>query len=225
MTRSWLGALAALTVATSSAVALAQKQSKPASDADPAPTTPAQQDPADPAAEPAAPAVADEGGQYSIGVLSGRLETLAGRSEQLRAKVNMLKDAMLTGGPSGTARLIHVNSMGPQFRLVQLVYTLDGQQVFSQRDDTGALHSKPTLDILSGPISAGTHTVRVVMEYRGHGYGPFQYLTKRTFLARGTQTFTVKKGESVKVEVIGFERKNTALPQRPAVRFKVTPVK
>lgn len=190
--------------------------------AEEAPEEPAaEEEPAEeePAAQPAKTSVV---GPLSLRGLASRLDGIKARSEQLKAKVDLLKEAVLRGGNSASATIVHINKMGDQFRLTQLSFTVDGIRVFSQRDPSGALHDKKTIDILSGPISPGSHTIAVQMTYRGHGYGPFKYLNKQTFTVKGSQKFTAVEGKTVAVDVLGYERKDVPLVDRPAVNFKVS---
>lgn len=171
-----------------------------------------------PVAEPAEPFV----GAFSLRGLAGRLDAIQSRAEQVRARVDLLKEAVLRGGKSASAVITHRNKMGNQFRITQLTFTVDGIRVFSQRDDTGSLHEKKEIDILSGPISPGNHTISVQINYRGHGYGPFKYLNKQTFTVKGSQTFKAVAGKAISVDVLGYERKDVPLEERPAVSFKVS---
>jgi hypothetical protein len=166
----------------------------------------------------------DEGGvnPLSLRMLARRLDSIKATGDRLRARVDLLKDAVLEGGKSASTAITHINRMGGQFRLTRLVYTLDGTQVFSERDDDGSLYEKKTIDILSGPIAPGNHTIAVTMTYRGHGYGPFKYLNKQTFTVKGNETFKAVEGKSIKVDALAFERKNVPLEQQPAVSFKVS---
>ena len=220
--------------------AIAQEQPAPADKEQPAEetaaeATPAEEAPAEAAApEEGAPAEPEEEakpvepkktgvvGSLSLRGLAGRLDAIKSRSEQLKARVDLLKEAVLAGGKSASATIVHRNKMGEQFRLTQLSFTVDGIRVFSQRDASGALHNKKTIDILSGPISPGTHTITVQITYRGHGYGPFKYLNKQTFTVKGSQKFKAVEGKNVSVDVLGYERKDVPLEDRPAVNFKVS---
>jgi hypothetical protein len=67
----------------------------------------------------------------------------------------------------------------------------------------------------------GDHTLSVVLQYRGHGYGIFSYLKGYSFKVRSSRTFTVGEGKAIKLEVIGYEKGGvtTALEERPAVRY------
>jgi hypothetical protein len=157
--------------------------------------------------------------------LEQRVQALKVRAWRAKARVGMLKEAVLGGGVGAQASLIHVNKMGTTFRLIKLVYALDGTQVFSRSDDPATtLYKSKSIDILSGPIAPGSHTVSVVAEYRGHGYGVFKYLTKYTFTVRSSHTFTVGEGKGTKIEAIAYEKggATTPLEQRPNIEFKVS---
>src|SRR5690606_21325159 len=113
--------------------------------------------------------------------------------------VGVLKEAVIGGGIGARASLTHENKMGGSFKLIKLVYGLDGTQIFARNDDTGKLAEQKTIDILSGPISPGNHTLSVLMIYRGHGYGVFRYLQNYRFTVRSSHTFTVSEGKQTQV--------------------------
>jgi hypothetical protein len=122
--------------------------------------------------------------------LEQKTQALKERAWQLKARVQMLKENMLGGGAGAQAVIAHNSEMGASFRLVKLIYTLDGTQVFARTDETGeSLYKSKGFDVFAGPISPGNHTVSAVATYRGHGYGVFEYLSKYTFTARGNQAF------------------------------------
>jgi hypothetical protein len=144
--------------------------------------------------------------------LEERTQALKERTWQLKARIQMLKEQMLGGGVGAQAMIVHDNEMGSSFRLVKLVYTLDGTQVLTQTDDAGeSLYKVKSFDVLNGPIAPGNHTLTMIATYRGHGYGVFEYLSKFTFTARNTSTFTATEGKIAKVDCRGFE-KNPSLP-------------
>jgi len=159
--------------------------------------------------------------------LEERTQALKERTWQLKARIQMLKEQMLGGGVGAQAMIVHDNDMGSSFRLVKLVYTLDGTQVLAQSDDAAeSLYKIKTFDVLDGPIAPGNHTLSMVATYRGHGYGLFDYLSKFTFTARNTSTFTATEGRIAKVDCRGYEKGGTATPmeKRAALDCKVTEV-
>ena len=159
--------------------------------------------------------------------LEQRTQALKERAWQLKARVQMLKEQMIGGGIGAQAVIAHSNEMGASFRLIKLVYALDGTQVFARTDDTAeSLYKARSFDVFAGPISPGNHTISAVATYRGHGYGVFEYLSKYTFTARGNQAFIAGAGKISKVDCHGFEKGGPTMPleKRAAVECKVTQV-
>jgi hypothetical protein len=154
-----------------------------------------------------------------------RVQALKERAWRATARTTQLKEAVLGGGVGAQATIVHVNRMGSAYRLSRLVYALDGTQVFARSDETTPdLYKGKQFDILTGPISPGSHTLSVLAVYKGHGYGVFKYLNKYTFTLRSSHTFTAAEGKNTRVEAIGFEKggQTTPLDKRPAMDFKVT---
>ncbi|CAN5722991.1 hypothetical protein BH11MYX1_BH11MYX1_01230 [soil metagenome] len=159
--------------------------------------------------------------------LEQRTQALKERAWQLKARVQTLKEQMLGGGVGAQALISHDNEMGSSFHLVKLTYTLDGTQVFARTDDSGEnLYKTKSFDIFTGPISPGNHQLAMVASYKGHGYGVFEYLSKFTFTARNTSSFTSTEGKISRVECHGFEKGGAATPmeKRAAIDCKVTDV-
>jgi hypothetical protein len=156
-----------------------------------------------------------------------RVQALKERAWQAKAHIAMIKEAVIGGGIGAQASISHENDMGSSFRLIKLVYALDGTQVFSKVDDDAeTLYKEKTFDIVTGPIAPGSHTISVLAVYRGHGYGVFKYLEKYTYTVRSSHTFTVSEGKATKVTATAYEKgkANTPMQNRPAIDFKVEQV-
>ena len=225
--RSTMIAVLVASVLAGASVAHAQpKQPQPASGDKPAATS-----------TPVAGATTEGGGAVAassdvpvnirLRQLEQRVQALKERAWRAKARVEMLKEAVLGGGVGSRAGIWHVNKMGNSYRLIQLVYALDGTTIFTRKDDTGALHDMKNIDVLSGPVTPGSHTLSVLAIYRGHGYGVFKYLKKYKFTVRSSHTFTVEEGKSLSLKVVGFEKggATTPLEQRPALDFQVSVTK
>ena len=159
--------------------------------------------------------------------LEQKTQALKERAWQLKARVQMLKEQMLGGGVGAQALISHANEMGSSFRLISLIYSLDGTQVFVRTDDTAEnLYKTKSFDIFSGPIAPGNHNISAVATYRGHGYGVFEYLSKFTFTAKGANSFVAGEGKISKVDCKGFEKggPSTPMEKRAAIECKVTQV-
>jgi hypothetical protein len=159
--------------------------------------------------------------------LEQKTQALKERAWQLKARVQMLKEQMIGGGAGAQAMVAHANEMGASFRLIKLIYSLDGTQVFARTDDTAeSLYKTRSFDVFAGPISPGNHNLAAIATYRGHGYGVFEYLSKYTFIAKGNQAFIAGEGKISKVDCRGFEKggPTTPLEKRAAIECKVTAV-
>jgi len=156
-----------------------------------------------------------------------KTQALKERAWQLKARVQMLKEQMLGGGVGSQTLIAHANEMGSAFRLISLVYSLDGTQVFVKADESGdTLYKSKSFEVYSGSLAPGNHTVTATAIYRGHGYGVFEYLSKYTFTTNGRQSFTAGEGKTSRVECKGYEKggATTPLEKRPALECKVTAV-
>jgi hypothetical protein len=199
----------------------------------PNPGSPAGAGSADSAGQPATPtdlaAVKPEDMPTAVRMrrLEQKTQALKERAWQLKARVQMLKEQMLGGGVGAQAVIAHASEMGASFRLIKLIYSLDGTQVFARTDDTAeSLYKAKGFDVFAGPISPGNHNLTAIATYRGHGYGVFEYLSKYTFTAKGNQAFTAGEGKIAKVDCKGFEKggPTTPLEKRAAIECKVTQV-
>jgi hypothetical protein len=237
------GVLAVLILCGSGRVHAQAPATAPASA--PAPTTaqPATPPTAAPAAEApaAAPAAAGPEETPSAGAASSAADP-AGYTVRLRhlersvselkeqvfrtkARLQLLKETVL-GGVIGASRAVirHKNEMGSTFRLVKVVYALDGVQIFSKADDSGRLSDMKEFDIYNGAIQPGSHTISVQLKYLGHGFGVFSYLKGYNFNVRSSHTFVAAEGRATAVTVVGFEKGGalTNMEDKPALDFRVT---
>lgn len=155
--------------------------------------------------------------------LEQRVQALKERAWRAKARIGMLKEAVLGGGVGARASIVHENKMGNSYRLLKLQYALDGTVIFTRSDPSGKLHSQKTFDVLTGPIAPGSHTITVVAVYRGNGYGPIKYLNKYKFTVRSSHTFTASEGKGTTIRVVAFEKGgvSTPLEKRPSIDFKV----
>jgi len=180
----------------------------------------------------AAPAAADASGQAvegDKGSYSVRLKDLEDRVNRLKeqifrskARLSLLAETVLDRKIAGAKAIISFhNEMGGSFWLTKATFLLDGGPILNKTDEGGNLAEREVIELLDGPVMPGDHTLSVVLQYRGHGYGIFSYLKGYSFKVRSSRTFTVGEGKAIKVEVVGYEKGGvtTALEERPAVRF------
>jgi hypothetical protein len=174
----------------------------------------------------AAPEPNPTSGSYVVQLkdLEQRVNELKERIFRSKARLNLLKETVLHGVIAGSRAIIkHKNEMGSSFRLVKLVYAVDGAKIYSKADDSGNLDAKREFEIFNGSIVPGNHTISVQMVFRGHGYGIFSYLRGYKFTVRSSHTFTAGEGRQNVITVKAYEKGNitTELKDRPAVKFEV----
>jgi hypothetical protein len=177
-------------------------------------------------AETAAPAAGSDGSASAVRLkaLERSVNDLKEQVFRTRARLNLLKETVL-GGVIGASRCVikHKNEMGATFRLIKVVYALDGVQIMNKVDDTGRLADMPEFDVYNGAIQPGNHTLSVQLVYQGSGFGVFSYLKGYKFKASSSNTFIAADGKATVVTVLGYEKGGltTNMEDKPAVEFKV----
>jgi hypothetical protein len=167
-----------------------------------------------------------ESGAYTVKLrsLEKNVNELKEQIFRTKARLNLLKETVL-GGSIGASRAIihHRNEMGSSFRLVKAAYALDGVQIYSKSDDTGALSDMQDFDVYNGAIQPGSHTLSVALTYQGNGFGVFSYLKGYKFNVKSSHTFVAGDSKTTNITVVGYEKGNitTQLSDKPAVDFRV----
>jgi hypothetical protein len=198
----------------------------------PAPAAAAASPAPSPSGAPPAPAEATgpvgggDSGAYTVRLrsLEKNVNELKEQIFRTKARLNLLKETVL-GGVIGASRAVihHRNEMGSSFKLTKAAYALDGVQIFSKADDTGALADMQDFDVYNGAIQPGSHTLSVALTYQGNGFGVFSYLKGYKFNVKSSHTFVAGDSKTTNISVVGYEKGNitTQLADKPAVEFRV----
>jgi hypothetical protein len=175
------------------------------------------------------PAVRSESEKAATGTYTVRLRDLEDRINRLKeqifrskARLSLLAETVLDRKIAGSKAVITFrNEMGGSFKLAKATFLLDGGPIFNKSDDSGSLADREVINLFDGPVMPGDHTLSIVLQYRGHGYGIFSYLRGYQFKTKSSRTFTVNEGKSMKLEVVGYEKGSatTPLEDRPDVRY------
>jgi hypothetical protein len=159
--------------------------------------------------------------------LSVEVDDLKDKIFRSKARLALLRETVLKGVMAGSRVVIaHRNLMGSGFRLVKMVYIMDGAQIYARSDESGSLDSEDELVIYDGNLPPGAHNVTIELTYKGHGYGVFAYLSGYTFDSRSSHSFTAPENGAVKLSSVGFERGNltTEMKDRPSVNWQELPL-
>jgi hypothetical protein len=191
------------------------------------PPPPAPSGTATPASDPL---VAGTSNTRQSEIYGDRLDVLQTDVDELKQKIfrsktrlGLLKETVLRGVMAGSRIIVaHRNLMGSGFRLVRVVYILDGAQIYAATDETGTLDSEDEVVIFDGNLPPGPHNVTVELTYHGHGFGVFAYLSGYTFESRSSHSFDAPENGALKLASVGFERGNitTEMKSRPSVSWQ-----
>lgn len=182
----------------------------------------------------ATPLVAQEGGGGAAGAATGNYDvrlremeekvvSLKERVFSTKTRLVLLKERILANVVAEAwAIIVHKNEMGSAFSLDQVLYYMDGKKKFFMMNKDGVLDGQRTIEIFSGSVVPGNHTLTVEMVYKGTGK-VFTYLSGYQFKISSKYSFYASQGRIVKIEAVGYEKGDFtySLDERPAVAFKV----
>jgi hypothetical protein len=165
-----------------------------------------------------------DAGTYGVRLrdLEQRINELKEQIFRSKARLSLLAETVLQGVVAGSqARIVHENKMGNSYKLVKVMYALDGAPIFNKADEEGSLGDREEFDVYNGSIVPGEHTMTVRLEYRGHGYGIFSYLKGYRFKVNSSHTFTAPEGKATTLRIVGYEKGGPTAPleDRPAIRY------
>jgi hypothetical protein len=165
-----------------------------------------------------------DAGTYSVRLrdLEHNVNELKEQIFRSKARLSLLAETVLQGVVAGAqAHVVHENKMGNSYRLVKVMYALDGAPILNKADEEGGLGDSEQFDVYNGSIVPGEHTLTVQLEYQGHGYGIFSYLKGYRFKVTSSHAFTAAEGKATSIHVVGYEKGGPTAPleERPAVRY------
>lgn len=154
--------------------------------------------------------------------LEQRVDELKEQIRRSHTRLSLLSDSILAGGVGGArAEITFVNDMSNVFQLTRALFLLDGAVQNNKQDESGVLAEQKEIPVFSGSIPPGDHTLQVLVQLRGHGFGVFSYLQGYRFEIRSSHSFTVTEGKTVELKAIAYEKGGVTVPleQRPAMRY------
>jgi len=174
------------------------------------------------AGPPQAPAM--DGPTYAVRLrdLEQRIDELKEQIRRSHTRLSLLSDTILSGGGAGSrASIKFQNELSSAFRVTRVLVVLDGAVQYNKTDQSGALADQSEIPIFDGSVPPGDHTLQVLINLQGNGYGVFSYLRGYRFEVRSSHSFTAVEGKTVNLEAVSYEKGGvtTPLEERPAVRY------
>jgi hypothetical protein len=165
-----------------------------------------------------------DGATYAVRLrdLEGRVDELKDQIRRSHTRLALLSDTIMGGGAAGSrAEIKFENQMSSAFKLTHLVIVLDGAVQYTREDETGALADQKEIPVFNGSVPPGDHTVSILENFQGNGYGVFTYLRGYKFQVKSSQSFTATEGKTIVVTATALEKGGvtTALGDRPAVQW------
>jgi hypothetical protein len=177
------------------------------------------------AAVPAASTGGMDGATYSVRLrdLEARVDELKDQIRRSHTRLALLSDTILSGGAAGSRSEVSLhNEMSSAFRLTRALVVLDGAVQYNRSDDTGALADQKEIPVFSGSVPPGDHTVSVLLNFQGNGYGVFTYLRGYKFEVKSSHSFTAVEGKTLTLTATALEKGGvtTPLEQRPGIEWQ-----
>jgi len=171
-----------------------------------------------------------DGPTYAIRLrdLEQRIDDLKEQIRRSHTRLSMLSDTILAGSGGGGSRAIikYSNDISMAWRISKLLIVLDGTVQYSKTDQQGVIADAGEIPVFTGTIPPGAHTVQVLVNLTGTGFGVFSYLKGYKFEIRSDYSFTSLEGKTTNLQVVSFEKGGAIarFEERPAVRYaeKVT---
>lgn len=178
------------------------------------------------AGAPAAPAAAPpmDGPTYAVRLrdLEQRIDELKEQIRRSHTRLSLLSDTILSGGGAGARASIRFqNELSSAYRVTRVLVVLDGAVQYNKTDQSGALADQAEIPIFNGSVPPGDHTLQVLVNLQGNGYGVFSYLRGYRFEMRSSHSFTAVEGKTINLQAVAYEKGGvtTPLEERPAVRY------
>lgn len=171
-----------------------------------------------------------DGQTYAIHLrdLEQRIDDLKEQIRRSHTRLSLLSDTILAGGSGGGSRAIvkFSNEISTAWRISKLLIVLDGSVQYSKTEQQGVIADAGEVPVFTGTIPPGAHTVQVLVNLTGTGFGVFSYLKGYKFEIRSDHSFTSLEGKTTNLSVVSFEKGGATarFEERPAVRYseKVT---
>ncbi len=140
-----------------------------------------------------------------------------------KSRLFLLREQILQDNIGGARAIIeHKSEFGNRLLITQVLYSLDGDLVFSTTAEEAEVDSLDDILIMNDAILPGPHNISVQMSIEGNS-SFFSYLNGYHFTITSSEAFSVEQGQTAEVDVVAFERgdSNEPFEERPTVRFEV----
>lgn len=154
-----------------------------------------------------------------------RIGDLKDQIFRAKARLSLLSEKHLRSAEGGVPTTVtQRNQLGVLYRLVRVVYEIDGREVFRREDSPQNPIPGGELPVWDGTLRPGEHTLSATLLYRGNGNRVLSYYDEYTYTVSAAHRFAVQDGAGTRIRVLCRERGNfatTAVENRPFIEFQV----
>jgi hypothetical protein len=164
-------------------------------------------------------------GQYNreLKAVEEDVNQLKERVFRSKATLQLLKELVIEGATLGSrVEIWHVNKMGPAYTMEEIRYFLDGKNIYTKVDPTGALDQIRDAKVHEQAVPPGQHNLQTNLVLRGNGFGIFSYLKTYAFKVQSSYAFEVEDGRACVVRVLANEKGGVgkSFVDRPNVQYE-----
>ena len=165
-----------------------------------------------------------DGSTYAVRLrdLEQRISELKEQIRKSHTRLALLSESVL-GGVTAAARveITFINEMSSAYKLKRIVALYDGSPLANKTDDKDGISEQKEIRLYAELVQPGDHTLQVLLEYQGSGYGVFSYLKGYKFEVKSSRSFTALEGKTVSIKIIGFEQGGPTTPfeERPGIKY------
>lgn len=166
----------------------------------------------------------EPGAAYGLRIreLETRIDDLKEHVFQSKARIVLLRETLLSGNLAGARAVItHTNELGGTWNIEQAYYALDGTKLANRTDRDRDV--RRTFQVYEGSVSPGSHSLNVLIKYRGSNVGVFPYFKKYNGDIRSSCDFRAEEGKVAQIHVSVYPKGGIAqtIEERPQVKCDV----
>lgn len=156
--------------------------------------------------------------------ISSKVEELKESTFNTKSRLLLLRESVLRRTIAGSqVVVIHRDSLGSQYNLVQVLYVLDRDRKLSRIDYEDNFSELNGQIVIDEKLIPGNHILTVKFVYKGAPFGIFRYMDGYTFTLESSYAFNAEEAKLHEITVESKEKGDFFTPyeERPTIQYKM----